>query len=67
MISEKINPKEPSPHRKSPRKGFRRGGIMTDRGPKEIQPDVNIQPTITNNDNKNERDKSSSENVNSDM
>jgi len=40
---------------------------MTDSRLEKIRPDINIQLTKTNNDTENEREKPSSENVNSDM
>jgi len=59
--------KKSSSRRKSLRKRFPKGSIVTDSKSEETQPDINIQPAKTNNDTENKRDELSSGNVNSDM
>jgi len=66
-ISEKTDHKEPPSRRKSSRKRFSKNGIETNSGPEETQPDINTQPTKTDNNTEDECDEFFMENVNSDM
>jgi len=66
-ISEKTDHKEPPSRRKSSRKRFPKDGIETNSGPEETQPDINTQPTKTDNDTEDDCDEFFMENVNSDM
>jgi len=67
-ISEKTDSKEALLLHRFLCNRFLKDGTATDSGPKETQPDINIQPAKTNNDTENKHDESSLEDsVNSDM
>jgi len=65
--SGKTDPKEPLFLRRSLRNKFPKGSTAIDSRLEETQPDINIQPTKTNNDTENKRNESSSKDINNDL